>query len=71
MTSSNFISFSTLQLAVEVGGAFGMLFLTIGSLIYTLRSKQRVQSCTLMLIYATLILAFSFQSALSIYDLKN
>ena len=68
---SNVINFNTLQLAVEIGGSFGMLALTIGAWIYTMRSKNRVQSNTLMLIFITLILAFSFQSALSIYDLQN
>ena len=66
-----FINFVVLNTAAEIGSSVGMLILTTGALIYTLRSKSRVQSCTTVMIFVTLILAFIFQSALSILDLMN
>ena len=65
------LNFNNLSLATEIGSSFGMLILTCGALIYITKSKQRVQSWTNVLIFVTLIIAFSCQSALSIYDLKN
>ena len=67
----NVLNFNNLSLAVEIGAAFGMLVLTIGALIYITTSKQRVQSWTNVLIMVCLIIAFAFQSTLSIYDLRN
>ncbi len=65
------LNFNNLSLVAEIGSSFGMLILTIGALIYVTKSKQRVQSWTNVLIFVCLIIAFTCQSALSIYDLKN
>ena len=35
---TNELNFNNLQLAVELGGSFGMLALTIGALIYTIKA---------------------------------
>ena len=68
---TNVISFSSLNLATEIGSSFGMLILTIGALIYAAQAKDRVLSWTFVLIFLTLIIAFSCQAALSIFDLYN
>jgi len=65
------INFTRLTAAAEIGSSFGMLLLTSGALIYTLRSKSRVQSCTNVMIFVTLIIAFVFQSTFSVFDLYN
>jgi len=54
------INISNLSLAIEIGSSFGMLTLTIGSLIYIIKSEHRVQSWTNILIFITLIIAFTF-----------
>ena len=48
-----------------------MLALTICALIYVTNSKQRVQAWTNLFIFFTLIIAFTCQSALSIYNLHD
>lgn len=65
------LNFNNLSLAAEIGSSFGMLILTIGALIYITKSKERVQSTTNVLIFISLIIAFTCSAALSIYDLKN
>lgn len=65
------INFNTLNLATEIGSSFGMLILTIGALLYAARSRDRVLSWTFVFIFLTLIIAFSCQAVLSIFDLQN
>ena len=65
------LNINTLSLVAEIGSSFGMLLLTSGALIYTMKSKTRVQSWTNVTIFVCLIIAFAFQSTLSIYDLRT
>lgn len=67
---TNFWSFENLQLIIEIGSSFGILLLSIGALIYIIRSKDRVQSAVNIVIFVTLIIAFIFQATLSVYDLQ-
>ena len=59
-TGATVVSISNLGLAIEISSSFGMLILTIGALIYIIKSEHRVQSWTNILIFLTLIVAFSF-----------
>ena len=67
---SNVLNFNNINLAVEIGAAFGMLALTVGAFVYVSTSKTRVKSWVNSLIFVTLIIAFTFQAILSIYDLQ-
>ena len=63
------LNFNSLNLATEIGSSFGMLALTFGALLYAARAKDRVLSCTFVTIFVTLIIAFTCQAVLSIFDL--
>ena len=65
------LNFNSLQLATEIASSFGMLILTIGALIYAAKAKDRVLSLTFVTIFLTLIIAFTCQAVLSIFDLQN
>ena len=56
---TNVLNFNTLNLATEIGSSFGMLILTIGTLIYAAQAKDRVLSVSFVFIFLTLIIAFS------------
>lgn len=48
--------------------SIGMLFLTAGSLIYVITSKNRIVSFSNILVFVLLIIAFAFESALWTYS---
>ena len=56
---------------IEIGSAFGMLTLTIGTLSYIILSKTRVQSYTNVFILLSLIISFASAATLSIFDLEQ
>ena len=64
-------NFNNLSLGAEIGSAFGMLLLTTGTLIYICRSRSRAKSTTNIMIFVTLIIAFSFSATLAIYDISS
>ena len=61
--------YDKMQLAIEVTASFVMLVATLSALIYILVSEERAKSISLILIFISLIVAFSAQSILSIFDL--
>ena len=53
----NGFDLNTVNLAIEIGAAFGLLTLTLAAMIYVTCTKNRVQDCTQAVIFITLIIS--------------